>query len=93
MSLIVFILSILIIIILTKSARGQFHPKHSRKTRDSSYTNNIMYRTNTNKLLIERKNQQHVFPIKSELCIRRIESNPIYSTVSSQSLPSIQGYF
>jgi hypothetical protein len=42
-----------------------------------------MYRTN------EKKNQQHVFPIKSELCVRQISSNPVYSTVSSQSLPSL----
>jgi hypothetical protein len=48
-----------------------------------------MYRTNNNKLFIERKNQQHVYPIKSELCIRRISSNPVYSTVSTQSLPSL----
>jgi hypothetical protein len=103
MSLIVFILSLLIIILLTKSTRknkrGQFYPTHSRKTCDSSlppgfshtYTNNIMYRrnNNNNKLFLERKNQQHVFPIKSELCVRRISSNPVYSTVSSQSLPSL----
>jgi hypothetical protein len=50
-----------------------------------------MYRrnNNNNKLFLERKNQQHVFPIKSELCVRRISSNPVYSTVSSQSLPSL----
>jgi len=100
MSFIVFILSILIIILLMKSTRkikhGRFYPSHCRKTQDSSsvhgfshtYTNNIMYRTN-NKLFVDRKNQQHVFPIKSELCIRRITTNPVYSTVSSQSLPSL----
>jgi hypothetical protein len=97
MSLIIFILCIFIIILLTKFTRkikrGRFYPTHSRKTRDSSsthtYTNNIMYRTNSNKLFIERKNQQHVFPTKSDLCIRRISSTPVYSTVSTQSLPSL----
>jgi len=94
MSFIVFILSILILILLTKSTckikQGRFYPIHCRKTRDShTYTNNIMYTTNNNKLFIEKKNQQHVFPIKSELCIRRISSNPVYSTVSSRSLPSL----
>jgi len=95
MSFIIFILSIiLIIILLTKSTskikQGKFYPIHCRKTRDShTYTNNIMYRTNNNKLFIEKKNQRHVFPIKSELCIRRISSNPVHSTVSSQSLPSL----
>jgi hypothetical protein len=98
MSLIIFILCIFIIILLAKFIRkikhGRFYPTYSRKTRDSSsaahtYTNNIMYRTNSNKLFIERKNQQHVFPTKSELCIRRISSNPVYSTVSTQSLPSL----
>ncbi len=94
MSFVVFILSILILILLTKSTckikQGRFYPIHCRKTRDShTYTNNIMYTTNNNKLFIEKKNQQHVFPIKSELCIRRISSNPVYSTVSSRSLPSL----
>ncbi len=50
----------------------------------------MMYRTNNNnKFFTERRNQQHVFPIKSDLGIRRIASNPVYSTVSSQSLPSL----
>ena len=93
MSLIIFILCIFIVILLAKFTRkikhGRFYPTYSRKTRDSSsahtYTNNIMYRTNSNKLFIERKNQS----TKSELCIRRVNSNPVYSTVSSQSLPSL----
>lgn len=97
LSSIVFLLLICIILLLTKVTRkikrGRFYPPHCRKTGDSSsahtYTNNIMYRTNNNKLFIERKNQQHVFPTKSELCIRRIASNPVYSTTSSQSLPSL----
>ena len=94
MSFLVFILSILILILLTKSTckikQGIFYPIHCRKTPDShTYTNNIMYTTNNNKLFIEKKNQQHVFPIKSELCIRRISSNPVYSTVTSRSLPSL----
>jgi hypothetical protein len=102
MSFIVFILSILIVILLAKATskvkRGQFHPNHSRKTQDSSstdvfshtYTNNVMYRTNNHKLFIEKRNQHHVFPAKSELCIRRVSSNPVYSTASSQSLPSFE---
>lgn len=97
MSFIIFLLLICIIILLTKVTRkikqGRFYPIHCRKTQDSSvahtYTNNIMYRTNNNRLFIERKNQQHVFPTKSDLCIRRVASNPVYSTVSSQSLPSL----
>ncbi|CAF3505213.1 unnamed protein product [Rotaria sp. Silwood1] len=103
LSFIVFILTILIIILLTKSnhkiKQGRFYPTDCRKTRDSSsahvfshtYTNNAMYRPNNNnrQLFSERRNQQHVFPIKSDLCIRQISSNPVYSTVSSQSLPSL----
>ncbi|CAF2911575.1 unnamed protein product [Rotaria sp. Silwood2] len=103
LSFIVFILSILIIILLTKSnhkiKQGRFYPADCRKTRDSSsapvfshtYTNNVMYRTNNNnkQLFSERRNQQHIFPIKSDLCIHQISSNPVYSTVSSQSLPSL----
>jgi len=94
MSFLIFILSILIIILLIKSTckikQGRFYPIHFRKTQDSrTYTNNVMYTTKNNKLFLEKKNQQHVFPIKSELCIRRISSNPVYSTVSSRSLPSL----
>ncbi|CAF3782374.1 unnamed protein product [Rotaria socialis] len=100
LSSVVFILSILIIVLLTKSnhklKKGQFYPTACRKTQDSSsahvsphtYTNNVMYRTNR-QFVSERKNHQHVFPIKSNLCIRRISSTPVYSTVSSQSLPSL----
>ena len=96
-SLLVFILLTCIIILLLKVThkikQGRFYPIHSRKTQDLStahtYTNNIMYRTNNNKLLIERKNQQLVFPSKSDLSVRRIASNPVYTTVSSQSLPSL----
>lgn len=90
MSLIVLILSILILILIQKSTKKikqkRFYPIYSRKTQDShTYTNNLMYRTNNNKL----KTSKPVFPTKSELCIRRISSNPVYSTVSSQSLPSL----
>ena len=100
LSMIVFMLFILIILLLTKSngkiKRGRFYPSHCRKTQDSSaknifshtYTNNIMYKTNP-KLDVDRKKQQHVFPIKSEFCVRQIPINPVYSTASSQSLPSL----
>lgn len=102
LSCIVIVLSILIVILLTKANRKlksrQFYPTASRKTRDSSsahvlshtYTNNVLYRTNPNRQLCpERRNQQHVFPIKSDECIRRISSNPIQSNITSQSLPSL----
>lgn len=95
LSAMVFLLSLLIIILLARSTRkvkrARFYPTHSHQkpTGDLAYTNNMLYRTNPPKFLLERKNQQHVFPIKSELCIRRISSNPVYSTVSSQSLPSL----
>ncbi|CAF1480105.1 unnamed protein product [Adineta ricciae] len=100
LSMIVFMLFVLIILLLTKSngkiKRGRFYPSHCRKTQDSSaknifshtYTNNIMYKTNP-KLDVDRKKQQHVFPIKSEFCVRQIPINPVYSTASSQSLPSL----
>ncbi|CAF0985386.1 unnamed protein product [Adineta steineri] len=102
MSFVVFVLLILIIILLTKSTRkikrGRFYPSHCRKTQDSSikhmfphtYTNNIMYKTNNKKLSTNKKTQQqHMFPVKSDICIRETCSNPIYSTISSQSLPSL----
>lgn len=90
MSLIVLILSISILILIKKSTKrikhGRFYPIHSRKTQDShTYTNNVMYRTNH----FEKKTSKHIFPMKSELCIRRVSSNPVYSTASSQSLPSL----
>ncbi|UJR15456.1 hypothetical protein I4U23_002400 [Adineta vaga] len=100
MSLIVFVLFIFIIILLTKSngkiTRGRFYPSHCRKTQDSSakhifshtYTNNIMYKTNS-KLCFEKKNHDNIFPIKSDLCVRQTPINPVYSTTSSQSLPSL----
>ncbi|CAF1313367.1 unnamed protein product [Rotaria sordida] len=101
LSFVVFVLTILIIILLTKSnhkiKQGRFYPTDCRKTQDTSsahifshtYTNNAMYRTNNKQLFSERRNQHHVFPIRSDLCIRQIPSNPVYSTVSSQSLPSL----
>ena len=84
-SLIIFLLSILIFLLLTKSARqlkrAGFYPTHSRKTGDLSYPNNIIYRTNSQKLFVEHR--------QSNVDTRRISSNPVYSTISSQSLPSI----
>lgn len=95
MSVIIFILSMSIIILLTKSNRNGkgFHhktkhlssvPIHSSHT----YTNNVLYRTNNKKLFVEKKDQQRLFPIKSELSIRPI-SDSIYSTSSSHSLPPL----
>lgn len=101
LSFVVFILSIFIIILLTKSnyniKQGRFCLSHCRKTQDSSsthvfshtYTNNVMYRTNNKPSLIDKRNQQHVFPTKSDVCIHHISSSPVYSAVSSQSLPSL----
>ncbi len=95
MSFVVFILSMSIIILLTKSKhkRKRFH--HKTKHLSSvpihglyTYTNNVLYRTNNKKLVTEKKNQQRLFPIKSELSIRRI-SHPAYSTTSSYSLPPL----
>ena len=91
MSFIVFVLSILIIILLTKSNRKQrrrrkFPHNHHEKTtqlastpiNDSyTYSNNVLYRTNTNDL-----------PIKSELSIPPI-SYTVYSTSSAHSLPPL----
>jgi len=92
-------LSVLIILLLTKSnrkRRQRFNHNHHRKTRHLSstptngsytYTNNVLYRTNNDKLYVETKNQQRLFPIKSELSIPPIPC-PVYSTSSSHSLPS-----
>ena len=101
MSFIILILSIFIIILLKKSNRQvkqrECHSTYYRKRQDVSsvhaltntFTNNVMYRTNNKQLFTERRNQKHVYPIKSDLCIRRISLNPVYPTVSSQSLPSL----
>lgn len=101
MSLVVFTLSVCIIVLLSKSnCRGRkhcFYPHYYRKTRDCSsvpgfshsYTNNVLYRAHRNRLFLDKRNQQHIYPIQSELCIRRVASNPVYSTASSQSLPSV----
>ncbi len=98
MSFIVFMLSVLIILLLTKSnrkRRQRFNHNHHRKTRHLSstptngsytYTNSVLYRTNNDKLFVETKNQQRLFPIKSESSIPPIPY-PVYST-SSHSLPS-----
>ncbi len=99
MSLIVFILSILIIILLTKSnrKRRRFHHQHYHKTKkllsmpihhSHTYTNNVLYRTNNNEFISEKKNLQRLFPIKSEFSVRPI-SYPIYSSPSSHSLPPL----
>ncbi|CAF4370023.1 unnamed protein product [Rotaria sp. Silwood2] len=100
MSLVVFILSISIIILLTRSnnQRKQILHKHNLKTKylssiiprnDShTYTNDILYKTNNKKLFVEKKNSLHLFPIKSELSIRS-NPYPIYSSSSSYSLPSL----
>ncbi len=80
MSFIVFILSMLIIILLTKSnhQRKRFHQKtkHFSSLPINTYTNNILYRTNNNK------------SIKSDLSIQPI-IHPAYSTLSSHSLPPL----
>lgn len=99
MSFVVFMLSLLIILLLTKSnrKRRRFHHYHRKKRHSSSstpitgsytYTNNVLYRTNNEKLFVETKNQQRLFPIKSELSIPPI-SCPVYSTSSSHSLPPL----
>jgi len=93
MSFIVFILSMLIILLLTKTNRKQKQFYHKTKHLSSIpitnsshiYTNNVLYRTNNKKLFTQKKHQQRLFPIKSELSIRPI-SHPAYST-SSYSLP------
>jgi len=55
----------------------------------NTYTNNILYRTNNNKLFVEKKTeQQRLFPIKSDLSIQPI-IHPAYSTLSSHSLPPL----
>ncbi len=92
MSFIVFLLSMSIIFLLTKSNREQkrFHHQKLPNPIASShtYTNNVLYRTNNdNKLFVEKKNQKSLFPIKSELTVRPT-SYPIYST-SSHSLPPL----
>ena len=87
MSSIVFLLLICIVLLLIKLTHkikhGRFYPIHNRKTGDLStahtYTNNIMYRTNSNKLFVE---QPQIFPSKRDLSIRR-------NHASSQSLPTI----
>ncbi|CAF1577329.1 unnamed protein product [Rotaria sp. Silwood1] len=100
MSLVVFILSISIIILLTKSnhQRKQIRHKNYLKTKylssiiprndSNTYANDILYKKNTKKLFTEKKNSLHLFPIKSELSIRSTHY-PIYSSSSSYSLPSL----
>lgn len=96
MSFVVFILSMLIIILLTKSnrQRKRFHQKTKHLSScpintSHIYTNDVLYRTNNNKSFVEKKNQQQrLFPIKSDLSIRPI-IHPAYSTSSSHSLPPL----
>ncbi|CAF1092182.1 unnamed protein product [Rotaria sordida] len=99
MSLVVFILSVSIIILLTKTnhKQKQIHYKHHPKTKylssiiprtdSNTYTDDILYKTNNKKLFVEKKNSLNLFPIKSELSIRSTPY-PIYSS-SSYSLPSL----
>lgn len=103
MSFIVFILSISIIILLTKSnrrrRRGSPHHHQNYHYKDKHllsfpsdtshmYTNDVLYRTNTNdQFLSEKKNHQRFFPIKSEFFLRPIPY-PKCSSSSSHSLPS-----
>ena len=99
MSSIVFILSILIIILLTKSNRKQkqLYCNHQLKTNHSlsassndshKYRKNTLCKNNNKRSLIERKNLSSLFPIKSEPAIHPIPY-PIYPTPSSSSLPPL----
>jgi hypothetical protein len=100
MSFIVFLLSMSIIFLLTKSTRKRkrIPNNHEQKTKkllsntitgSYTYTNNVLYRTNNdNKFFVEKKNQKQLFPIKSELSVRPM-SYPIYSISSSHSLPPL----
>ena len=99
MSFTVFILSILIVILLTKSNRKQkqFYRNHQVQTEYSlsassnnwyKYRNNILCKTNKKKSLTERKSPSSLFPIKSEPSVHPIPY-PIYLTPSSSSLPPL----
>lgn len=86
MSCIIFILSILIIYLLTRK-------KHQEKPKINShiYTNDVLYRTSNNKkknFFTDKKSQQRLFPIKSEFSIQPI-IHPAYLTTSSHSLPPL----
>ncbi len=99
MSIVVFLLSMSIILLLTKPnrKRNQSHRKHHQKTKHLStgptsnvhtYTNTVLYRTNNKKVFTEKRNQHRLFPIKSELSIQPM-SQSVYSTSSSYSLPPL----
>ena len=99
MSFIVFILSLSIIILLTKSnrTRKRFVKNSHRRTKGLSptplngsqtYTNNVLFKTSNNTAFMKNQNQQHLYPIKSELTIRPL-SYPIYSASSANNLPPL----
>ncbi|CAF4307331.1 unnamed protein product [Rotaria socialis] len=93
MSLVVFILSMSIILLLTRSnhQRKKIHNKNHLKTKHLSsipmsdsnpYTDDILYETNKKKLIVDKP---RLFPIKSDTSI----PCPLYSVSSSYSLPSL----
>lgn len=97
MSIVVFILSMSIILLLTRShhQRKTFYNKNRLKTTDlttiptadsNPYADDILYETNKKKLLIERS---HFCPIKPDSSFHSIPC-PLYSTSSTFSLPSLE---
>lgn len=86
MSLVVFVLSALVIILLTRSKyqckRKQCHPSYHKKPKDLpsisvasdsyTYTSNVLDRTNSNRFFRGRRNLSRPFPTKTDLPIRPI---------------------
>ena len=89
LSILVCLLSIFVVILLKKSSS---HGKtHCLQLENESKTQNdsLFYHRERNRSFLEKKSLPETYPNQSDICINRLNSNPIYSTASSQSLPSL----
>ena len=89
LTMIIFVLSAIIVVLLFKSRcfsrRQCFQVESADRKTTGSYTNAVLYRPNRNRFRFEKKTCQHVYPVKTDLCPRQ----DVYSSLSSQSLPSL----